>query len=396
MMLLLEITCCTLLFYGFYHLVLKSTDNYTFNRIFLLSSLAISLVIPLISIPVYPVSVIQEAFNPFSNPLKVTEPTIVVESNSIQWSQILLITYMTGLLIHLTKLFINTRSIVRLIKKGRKERFADHIRVYTNSGVSISSFFHFVFIAENKRGRISDFELEHEFVHIRQKHSLDLFFMEVFRALFWFNPVLLLYRRRLVEVHEFIADQKTSLQQNKKDYLDFLSTQVMESATPVLVHNFYSLFEKRIHMLHNASKAKTWHYLMILPIVVLLMSSFSFTSYTVIRAPENAGTLSDTIGPKSIQITDTIIVFDPENFEESVTVMTRDLIKMDLTDTLISYDPSTMKESMEIRETYLDSSIKAEDLGDNKFQFSSDKVIVRRDTLHTKKGISYIRTLIYH
>src|SRR5690606_39609713 len=48
----------------------------------------------------------------------------------------------------------------------------------------------------------------HEKAHITQKHSLDILFIEALQILFWFNPLIYLYKKAMKLNHEFLADQK--------------------------------------------------------------------------------------------------------------------------------------------------------------------------------------------
>ena len=48
--------------------------------------------------------------------------------------------------------------------------------------------------------------LLHETMHLRNHHTLDLLFMQIFLLVYWFNPVVWLLKRELQEVHEFEAE----------------------------------------------------------------------------------------------------------------------------------------------------------------------------------------------
>ena len=48
--------------------------------------------------------------------------------------------------------------------------------------------------------------LAHEETHIRQWHCVDLVLGDIFCIIQWFNPIAWLYKRDLVENHEFLAD----------------------------------------------------------------------------------------------------------------------------------------------------------------------------------------------
>jgi bla regulator protein blaR1 len=61
--------------------------------------------------------------------------------------------------------------------------------------------------------------LSHELVHVKQKHSLDLLFFELYKIIFWFNPLIYIYQSRIATLHEFIADAEVVQTTEKKDLL---------------------------------------------------------------------------------------------------------------------------------------------------------------------------------
>lgn len=47
-----------------------------------------------------------------------------------------------------------------------------------------------------------------ELVHIRQLHSYDNILIELFLALFWFNPFMWLLKNAMRDTHEYLADSR--------------------------------------------------------------------------------------------------------------------------------------------------------------------------------------------
>jgi beta-lactamase regulating signal transducer with metallopeptidase domain len=61
--------------------------------------------------------------------------------------------------------------------------------------------------------------LEHEKIHCDQNHTLDVLISRVFCIFFWFNPVVWLYQKAILQNLEFIADQQATLKiEDKKSY----------------------------------------------------------------------------------------------------------------------------------------------------------------------------------
>jgi beta-lactamase regulating signal transducer with metallopeptidase domain len=91
-------------------------------------------------------------------------------------------------------------------------------------------------------------------VHIRQKHSLGIVFIEVIKIINWFNPIIYLLQISLKTVHEYIADKQTAAQE--KDVLSY-SSFLVDNAYGLngrsITHSFFNfnLLKKRIIMLNQ-------------------------------------------------------------------------------------------------------------------------------------------------
>lgn len=168
-----------------------------------------------------------------------------------------------------------------------------------------------------------------------------------------------MYKKRLVEVHEYLADQSTWIQLGKESYENFLIQQVRLKTQNVITHHFYSLFKKRIVMMNSKAKTSPWQYLMLLPILALSLSLFSFETYPVYRQDGGAMHLQqDSIPATTIEVVDTIIVFDPATKEETITYVRRNKTSNVKStepvitsppkgiDTVIVFDPKTSGETM--------------------------------------------------
>ena len=71
------------------------------------------------------------------------------------------------------------------------------------------TFFNYIFLNKTKfENRALPKEvILHEETHAKQKHSLDILFIELLQIVFWFQPLIWLYKTRIKLNHEFLADQ---------------------------------------------------------------------------------------------------------------------------------------------------------------------------------------------
>jgi hypothetical protein len=72
------------------------------------------------------------------------------------------------------------------------------------------SFWNYIFLNKSiyqTKGIESDILL-HELTHVKQKHTWDILFVELFLIVFWWNPILYLYKKAIQLNHEFLADRE--------------------------------------------------------------------------------------------------------------------------------------------------------------------------------------------
>ncbi len=237
----LESTFCLFIFLLVYRLLIENLTHFSWMRIYLLSSITLSLILPLLVIPVHwNSSIIPPAlFNNFDflpgNRPGEYSGTQFPDDGVINIRQRLIIlftiVYITGLFYNMYKFPGNLRSIQNCIKQNPKERDGVFWLVYPDKTVPPFSFFNYIFIADSYQSLSSD-ELQrikdHEKIHAKQLHSLDVLIIEFISAVFWFNPLWIDLKKSVQEVHEYIVDEKIAERGTwKKDYARLLLVNMM-------------------------------------------------------------------------------------------------------------------------------------------------------------------------
>lgn len=193
---------CIGIFFIIYRIFLRSSTSFRFNRIFLLSGLLASFILPTIRFSyevVLPVSV---------SSLSDSSIPPVEETAEINIWFLLSIVYITGIIIQLLRNLTSYRKIIQLIRSGIQTK-TDYYKV-VDSPLIKSPFTVLNCIAINTMN-MSEIEkdviLKHEITHISQKHWIDLLCSECALLLQWFNPLMWLYVSSQKENHEFLADK---------------------------------------------------------------------------------------------------------------------------------------------------------------------------------------------
>ncbi|MGN7989160.1 M56 family metallopeptidase [Pedobacter sp. 22226] len=288
---LLKVTACTALFFGFYMLFLKKLTFFKINRFYLLGTLLLSFIIPVLQFEIKreivatdtEVSANVPEIKPVStDPVQLIQP-IMVEyqpevSPKIDWMMLMYGVYgITASLLLLVCLW----SLFKLLKyTGKYTKNGDGLKLINkNEGFTNCSFFNYVFIDEKALSNTDlTVLLKHEQVHARQFHSVDKIMLMVFKSILWFNPIIYLYDKALEQVHEYEADEMTSADLGNQAYASLLLKLAITKSNMPLIHNFVkSPVKDRIKMLFN-SKSKNMKklvYLLVLPVALSLVWMFA-------------------------------------------------------------------------------------------------------------------------
>ena len=135
--------------------------------------------------------------------------------------------------------------------------------------------------------------MNHELVHIRQKHWFDLLLVEMLCMMQWFNPLVWIYVRFIRQNHEYLADE-VALQRTSDPaiYRAALLNQMVGSPVVSLVNSFnYSLNKKRFNMMKNiiSSPYRKMKILFILPVFAIVFYAFAKPDYKYKYADGNSG-----------------------------------------------------------------------------------------------------------
>jgi len=262
-------------------------------RVYLLISVLLSLVLPLIIIPIHWRSSISHSdlYNNyrliFGNQLNGFLSAQSLNNSGIDRQQLLLILiigmYVIGLLYKSYNFASNLQTIRTCIKQNPKVRDGGYWFINLNNIMPPFSFFNYIFIASSYQNLSSD-ELQsvkdHEKIHARELHSLDVLFIELISILFWFNPLLIYLKKSIQEIHEYIVDEKiVERGKGKKDYAELL----LKLASEVKGFNLSAGFsgnqiKRRIVMIskQRSLPGKKLMFVILVPLTMLLMLSFSY------------------------------------------------------------------------------------------------------------------------
>jgi len=267
------------LFLAVYDFFLQKETFFKWNRFYLLGTPILSLIIPLLKFDSIKSTVPQEYM--VMLPEVMLNPQAVIEKSvtTVETFNYVNVFFYVGVALFSILFVLKLVKIIKVISSNRIIKKDNYKLVLLEGKQSAFSFFNYIFIdqklAEKKELQI----IQHELVHCKQLHTLDLLFFEIFKIAMWFNPMLYVYQKRIAELHEYISDAEVVKETDKASYFNKLLSETFRVENISFVNQFYkqSFIKKRITMItkNKSQKMKQLKYLLLIPVLasMLLYSS---------------------------------------------------------------------------------------------------------------------------
>lgn len=286
---ILKLSCSLAVVYLFYQFTLRRLTFYTSNRWYLFGCSVLSFFISAVNI-----SDLLERNSPQASHIvgfipsvaqytgKASLITDTVLPHKFNFWNVILLVLLIGMLVLFVRLMVQYFSY-RKLKRSAKLVMDDDVMVYQVAKAIVPfSFGRSIFINQQLHNEVELKEIiRHEFVHIKQRHTVDIIWAELLCILNWYNPFAWLLRHALRQNLEFIADSRVIQSGIDKKHYQYMLLNVMRGpqfciGTPF---NFSSL-KKRIIMINKLPTAKTHlvKFLLAVPIMFVLLVAFRNTS----------------------------------------------------------------------------------------------------------------------
>jgi hypothetical protein len=274
---LLKVNGLIAVFYLAYYFLVQKETFFNSNRWFLLSGLLTSVLMPLFFVTkVILVEKTPKIFDAIHNTNSKFSP---IPEERLDWNLIISGLYLIVIIILLSFIFSNLYSFFKLINNKKVEFKKPFALVDIRENINPFSFFKYIVFNSDLYSKVElENILNHEKVHSREKHSIDVLIARFFCAVFWFNPFIWLYKKAILQNLEYIADQKAIENiEDKKAYQMTLLRVVTDQNCLSITNNFYqSLIKKRIVMLNKnqSKKSNSWKYFFVIPVLVVFVALF--------------------------------------------------------------------------------------------------------------------------
>ncbi len=309
--------------YLYYRYVLRIETFFQINRWLLLGGMVASFLLPLVTVPaglslratlrtVEPAPVAHAPTREMAIPAPYTRvkarnpalmespaPARLRPDTPIDVETWLWRTYLAGVAVFGLQFLLQLLAIARTIRRAQTYRMGDLRIVELAGDAAPYSFWDRVFINPDgydttTRDRI----LDHERVHVRQRHSIDLLLSEILIVVQWCNPFAWLYRRAVENNLEYLTD--AAVLRRGTDpvgyQLSLLRVALPRHARGLVTNYNQHFLEQRIKMMKTkrSSHRAAWKYLA-LPALLL----FSLSSFNAVAQQSNPDTTGQPYGNRA-------------------------------------------------------------------------------------------------
>ena len=281
-----KLSCSIAVIWIFYRYLLRNLTFYNLNRYYLAGYTVLCFLIPLVDLgPMldkgsfggYP-QVTQLIPSVSAYTLPVTAVPAVTASPFHLWG-VVEILMATGSCLLLARTALRWNALVRIRRRSMRIGDAGGISIYqVNGRIMPFSFGNAVYINRHLHTEKEWEEIIlHEFVHIQQRHTLDIMLAELLVILNWYNPFAWTMRYSIRQNLEFIADDKV-LQKglDRKGYQYHLLNACGDHRYRIGNNFNYSSLKKRIIMMNRLRSARLHlvRFLFIIPLLAVLLVAF--------------------------------------------------------------------------------------------------------------------------
>lgn len=223
----------SLIFGLYYTLFLQGKEFHHYNRFYLLITTVMSLILPLIKVDWFTIQPDNE---------KIYQLIYLINGKSVEFTSRTEITlgfwHYLAIIFGTISLFFIIKFIISILRiKQIKQKYPNEKHKAYNLIITDLYFAPFTFFKNLFWNKSIDIQSDsgkkifmHELVHIQQKHSLDRIFLQVIRAIFWFNPIFYFINNEIALIHEYLADQKAVANRDIKVFAEMLLKQYFHKA----------------------------------------------------------------------------------------------------------------------------------------------------------------------
>jgi len=267
-----------------YLLLFQKRKHFRFNRIYLAGTMLISYFIPLITFQV------DVPASPFYSDIPVQQVKAFPE-NAVRFfwelfslEQITVTIFFFGSFLFLIRLAVGHLRALALIKRARREILNGVCCLVSNEDIHPFTYFKRIVIpSDSLKTSYLNLILQHEQIHVKEQHTIDVCIAEFLFLFQWFNPFAWLIRDAVRNNLEFLADDRVIRHADPQSYqLAMVTIAGKSGVPPFLTALDGSQLKNRIMMMKSKNKTNgLFRKFLLLPIFTLLVITLSNREFRV-------------------------------------------------------------------------------------------------------------------
>jgi TonB-dependent SusC/RagA subfamily outer membrane receptor len=288
---LIQVIVSSGILYLYYHFFLRNKRFHQYNRFYLLGTVILSIIIPFLRIPVYfthedsASSIVLRTLTilgPSNEEIPWNTGNLSALQNSSHYTiDLIYCLYAVIACLALGKIIIGLVRIKTLGKRNPSKKLGNIFFINTSDSHAPFSFFNRLFWHRDIELKSEKGEqiFRHELFHIRQRHSIDIVFMELVSMVFWINPFFHLIKKEMRAIHEFLADRYALDKCNQWNYAETLLMHAFQTKQSLVNPFFHNQIKRRIAMITNPKKTSHQYLrkVLVLPVAVVIVTLFAFS-----------------------------------------------------------------------------------------------------------------------
>lgn len=277
-------------FYLAYLILFKNQKHFIFNRIYLPTSLLISFLIPLFTFTAvkyieYPNSVSEPISAPLTTMINtpstpVIHPEIILSNEfQLEWFHYLFGFYIIGIICLVFYLLYAYHKALIIIRNSKENNHGGTKILVTQGDIHPFSFLNKIIIPQKiMKNSWLDVIVNHEKIHVQERHTIDIIFAEFLFILQWFNPFAWLLKNAIKSNLEYKTDHQVIKHFDEVQYqLIMVGLAHKKGIAPFLMALNGSQLKNRITMMKKKTENKYAFVkqMFVLPLLAVLIMGLS-------------------------------------------------------------------------------------------------------------------------
>lgn len=322
---IIQVNILLTIVYGGYYLLLKKLTFYQLNRAYFILGLAFSFSYPFLDLR----SLFHRHIEPLGEWIAYIPEFYVeqVEQSAYTLENALYVVLVLGALWFGVRLCIQLLSLLRVHLHSRTAVWQTYWYRDVLFPMVPFSFLNKIYLHREQHQEPELYDIfEHEGIHVKGLHTVDILMFEVLLIVCWYNPFVWLMRRAVRQNLEYLTDQQVLNKGVDRQMYQYSLLQVSKQGASIGLSNQFNFnfLKKRIMMMNKkkSSKLELSKYAFLLPIVI-----FSAGAFTISKADSRITEAVEVARDFKLD------VFKPDNREvkpeDSEEILTRTVVATD-------------------------------------------------------------------